>query len=451
MASLARAPRLSGLPLVGHFLEFRRHRLALLERAATECGDLARLDMFGIPVVMVSAAALAREVLVDRVESFGKSLGLRGYKNPLLGDGLITSGQELHRRQRRLMSPAFRPARIARYAEVMSAHGEKLVASWQDGQIIDVAQEMMRVTLGIAAKTLFDTDVEAEADEIGRAFSIANRFVTQEANALLRVPAFVPTRRNLAVRRAVRRLDEIVFRIVDEHRRSNEDRGDLLSMLLAARDEQGRPMPDSQVRDEAMTIFLAGHETTANALTWTFDLLSRAPDVSRRLRDEVDRVLADRPPTLGDLAHLPYTLAVLKESMRLRPPAYVMTRTAGSGAEVGGYEVPAGTYVFINVFGMHRRADYFPEPLRFAPERFLPEREKHTPRDAYLPFGAGPRVCIGNHFSLMEAQLLLAQIVQAFELVPTRSTPAVPDPVITLRVRGGLPVRLLRRSLRLAA
>jgi cytochrome P450 len=263
---------------------------------------------------------------------------------------------------------------------------------------------------------------------------------------LVPTPPVVPTPGNLKLRRAIRRLDEVVYGMIRERRASGVDRGDMLGMLLATRDEgDGSGLSDREVRDQAMTIMLAGHETTANALAWTFYLLGRHPQVREKLEREVDTVLAGRDATMADLPSLPYTLEILKESMRLYPPAYMIGRRATRDVVICGSRVPAGQVVIVNVIGIHRRADAFPDPDRFDPERFTPEREKALPPHAFIPFGAGPRICIGNHFAWMEGQLVLATLAQRlrFELVSNK--PVETEPLVTLRPKGGLPVRVVQR------
>lgn len=456
MPRLADIPRTSGLPLVGHLTEFRRSRMAFLSRIARENGDIARVEVFGMKAVVVNSNTLAREVLVERAEDFVKARALSGKRNPLLGKGLVTSEPTLHRRQRKLMQPAFTHSRIAGYAAVMRACADRVVERWDASvsagdQTIDVARDMMRVTLAIVTKTMFSADVEAETEVIGDAFEAANHLLANSVGSFFRLPSFIPTPNRVALKSTLQRLDDVILRIVDERRRLGGDNGDVLSMLLAARDENGEPMSGQQIRDEAMTLFFAGHETSANALSWSFDLLAHDPVATRRLRAELDGVLGARAPTFEDLPRLPYTLAVLKEALRLRPPVYIVLRRAARDTQIGGYEIPKGTPVVINIYGMHGRSEYFPDPDRFSPERFLPENEKQIPRDAWLPFGGGARVCIGNHFALMEGQLLLARFAHAFEVLPTRSGPSEQSGEMILRPKEGLPMRLVRRTHALAA
>ncbi len=433
-------PTLKGRPVVGSIFDFRDRRLQLLAQLAA-AGDLARFQMGPIPVYMASSAELAHAILVDQQDKVIKSRGLRVIGRPLLGKGLLTSEHDFHKRQRKLMAPAFAPRRIAGYAAEMAAHAESAQASF--GERVDLAEEMMKLTLGIVGRTLFASDVLGEAREIGDALTVALHYIPDQVSRILQRPYWFPTPSNLRMRRAVKRLDETVYRMIDERRANPGDRGDVLSMLLVSKDEAGATMTPEQVRDEVMTLFLAGHETTANALAWAFYLLARHPDAYARVRDEARNALGGRTPTVEDLPRLPYSLAVLKETMRLYPPAYMMARTVESELELGAHRLRKGSVVMVNTFGIHRRADYFSEPERFNPERFSPEAEKQLHRGAYIPFGGGARVCIGNHFALMEGQLILSHLAQRVTF--HYDGPAIdPEPLVTLRPRGGLPVRVQR-------
>jgi cytochrome P450 len=394
---------------------------------------------------MVNSPEYAHAVLVEQADSFQK-LPSFVFLKPLLGNGLLTSEGEFWRRQRKLAAPAFQHRRIAGYATVMAEYAEQCQGRWRDGETIDVAHEMMRLTLSVVGKTLFDADVLSEADEIGESITVALDYANRQTSSLLPTPMSWPTPGNMRNRRAIDRLNKTIQRLITERRASGDDKGDLLSMLLQARDEgDGSAMNDTQVRDEAMTIFLAGHETTANALAWTWYLLTQHPAIYQRLCDEVDQVLGGRTPTFSDLPNLPYALQVFKEAIRLYPPAHVFGRYAICDVTVCDYRMPANSWVIISPYAMHRRADIFPDPERFNPDRFLPEAEKRLPRQAYLPFGGGPRICIGNHFALMEGQIMLATIVQRvrMELVPGQQV--VPEPLITLRPQDGIRMRVSRR------
>lgn len=429
-------PVVPGLPVVGNLFAYWRDRLELHERADLT-GPIARLRLLHLPLYSVSDAEIAHEVLVAQADAFKKSVGIQYLAN-LLGEGLLTSEGELHKRHRKLLAPAFAPRRLASYADVMVDETRAQIARWQTGQRIDLAQEMMQMTLAIAGKTMFGSDVRHAAPIIAAGLELAMRSTIASITSPLQLDARWPLPRHRDMRRAIRMLDDVVYRIIAERRARQTDRGDVLSMLLLAQDDDGTGLTDRQVRDEVMTLLLAGHETTSNALTWTWYELGRHPAVVDRLEAEVREVLGDRPVRVEDLPKLPYTLAVLEEAMRLHPPAYQTGREARREVTLAGHRIPPRSIVLINIRGIHRRADYFPAPLAFRPERMLPEAKKARPRHHYLPFGAGPRVCIGSHFALMEGHLALATMVQRARIRPL-VTYVEPEPLITLRPRGGLP------------
>jgi cytochrome P450 len=303
------------------------------------------------------------------------------------------------------------------------------------------------MTLDIVARSLFSTDVASDAGRVGDAVTTALECVNAQIASLFPLPPQIPSPTNLRLRRAVKELDAIVYRFIHERRASGKDHGDLLSMLLAAQDEaDGGVMTDEQIRDEVMTLFLAGHETTANALAWTFLLLSKHPHLRERLEAEADGALGGRLPELGDAKKLPFALMVVKEAMRLYPPAYMVGRRAAAPVNLGKFALKKGQVVVVDIIGMHRSERFFSEPLRFDPERFSPESEKSIDKYAYIPFGGGPRVCIGNHFAMLEAQLALSHLVQKlrFDLLP-ESESAECDPLITLRPKHGVKVRVSNR------
>ena len=416
-----------------------RNPLVFFSNVAQQYGDLAYLRMGGEHLFIASDPAVIRDVLVTHNQNFHKSRGLERIKI-LLGEGLLTSEDAFHLRQRRLMQPAFHRDRIAAYASTMVAYGDRVRRGWTSGATLDVAREMSRLTLLIVGKTLFDTDVESQARDVGEAMSgLMDSFWTLMlpfGDRLQRLP--IPHLRR--GRQARERLDAIIYGIIRERRASGGDRGDLLSMLLMAQDDEdkGRGMTDRQVRDEAMTIFLAGHETTANALTWTWYLLSQSADAERRLHEEIDRVLQGRLPTVGDVERLPYTTRVVTESMRLFPPAWLVGRRAVNEYSIGPYHVPPRSIVVMSQWIVHRDARYYAEPERFDPDRWTPEFKARLPRFAYFPFGGGPRQCIGESFAWMELVLLVATIAQQwrFQLVPGH--PVVPQAAVTLRPKHGM-------------
>jgi cytochrome P450 len=438
----ARAVRVPGHPILGHLRSFRSDRAALQLRIGRE-HELASLRLGFVDALLVSAPALAHEVLSTKEQAFVKGPGLAVYLRPLLGNGLLTSEAGLHTRQRKLLAPAFAHKRIASYADTMAERGARWAASVADGATVDVADAMMRLTLEIVGKTLFDAEVGDDADEVGDALTTVMHTTLAQLGSLVPLPPFVPSPTNLRNRRAVARLDAIIYRLIRERRASGQDRGDLLSMLLATQDEEGGTMTDKQVRDEVMTLFLAGHETTANAMAWTLYLLAKTKEARARVEEEIDAL--DRTPSYEDLKHLPFVLAALKEAMRLYPPAYMLARRAVARVEIGGHVVPKNTLVLVNVLGIHHRADLWPEPEAYRPERLLGDREKQLPRCAYMPFGAGSRICIGNHFALMEGHVLLATILRHLRLERPAEPPVVMDPLVTLRPRGGLRMRAVAR------
>lgn len=438
-----RAPHeLAGPPVIGSLLDFRHRRLELLERAAA-LGDVVALRLGAMPAVLISSPDLAHELLTTHHADAVQAPTLRIVGEPLIGKGVLTAEGPAHVRQRKLLAPAFAPKRVAQYAFAMASGAERAIGEWRDGSRIDAAAEMMRMTLEIAARVLFDAEIGFEASEFGAALTVAMEQVLDSGNALVPVPAHWPTPGNLRLRRAVYRLDRTVARIVGDRRRDPGDRGDVLSMLLTARDDDGA-MTDRLLRDEVMTLLLAGHETTANALSWCIYRLAVDPALRAALEQEVDRVVCRRPPAADDVHTLPLVEATLKETMRLYPPAYLVGRYTLRDLELGDAFLPAGTLALINIYGIHRSARFFPDPARFAPARFLPPNDSTIPKRAYMPFGTGPRTCIGNHFALLEARLALASLVRQVRL-HLDGSPIGAEALLTLRPRGGLPMRVERR------
>ena len=433
-------PPIPGLPVLGNLLAFRRDRLALQDRGI-EVGPIARVKLLHIPLYLVTDADLAHRVLVDEAAAYQKSAALQ-FLAPLLGEGLLTAEGTTHKRHRKLLAPAFAPKRLAAYGEVMVDETRAQIARWRPGQQIDLSREMMELTLAIAGRTLFGADVRGDATTVGVGLELAMRSQIANITSPIRLGYRWPLPRHIQMRRAVAMLDEVVYRMIADGRRRGTDRGDVLSMLLLARDEDAG-LSDRQIRDEVMTLLLAGHETTANALAWTWYELGRNPFVLGRLEDELRRVVGDRPVTAADLPAMPYHLAVLEETMRLHPPVYITGRQALRDVELGGHHLPERSIVTIYIRGIHRRADYFASPLRFDPERMLPAAKQARPRHHYIPFGAGPRVCIGSHFALLEAQLCLATMIQHAK-VRLLTNHVVPEPLVTLRPRGGLPALVER-------
>ena len=429
------------------FFAYRRDMTTFLERAARDYGDIVYFKIGPQDVYFLNHPDYIKDVLVTHQQNFIKGRALQRSKR-LLGEGLLTSEGSFHRRQRRLAQPAFHRGRVASYADVMTEYAERAGARWHDGEQLDIAHEMMRLTLAIVGKTLFDANVEEEAQEIGEALTtIINLF-----NAMLlpfsELLEKLPLPQNKRFKRAKHRLDETIYRIINERRQSGEDHGDLLSMLLFSQDEEGTgSMTDEQVRDEVMTLFLAGHETTANALTWTWYLLSQNEEVEARLTAELDEVLGERTrPTVEDVQRLRYTEMVLTESMRLYPPAWAIGRLSVKQTEVGGYSIAPGSLVLMSQYVTHRDARFYQDPMRFDPSRWTTEARESRPQFSYFPFGAGARRCIGEGFAWMEGILLIATLAHKWSMRHVRGHEVALQPLITLRPKHGMVMTINKRQ-----
>ncbi len=430
-----------------NFLAFRRDSLGFLQQAAREHGDIVYFKMGMQEIYFLNHPDYIKDVLVTHHQNFIKGRALQRGKR-LLGEGLLTSEGEFHRRQRRLAQPAFHRQRVAAYGQMMTEYAEQMSERWRDGETLNMSHEMMSLTLSIVGKTLFDADVESEAEEIGEALTavmeLFNAMLLPFSELLEKLP--LPQKRRF--QKAKERLDATIYRLINERRQSGEDHGDLLSMLLLAQDEEGdgSRMTDEQVRDEAMTIFLAGHETTANALTWTWYLLSQHPSVEAKLHAELDAVLdGGRLPTFEDVPKLRYTEMVLAEAMRLYPPAWALGRLALKDYEVGGYTVPARSLVLLSQYVMHRDERYFADAEKFDPQRWTTEAREARPVYSYFPFGGGPRRCIGEGFAWMEGILLIAALARKWRMRLVPSHPVKLYPVITLRPKHGMRMTLSQR------
>jgi cytochrome P450 len=415
--------------------------MAFALAVSRQYGDIAHYTFGPLHVYQLTHPDLARDILVDRPEQFQKPKLLKYAFRPFGGDGLVTSDGALWKQQRKLMQPAFHHRQLARYADDMVALTTRWMDSFADGDVREINAEMATLTIRIVLKSLFGGDLPAEANDIGRSMVALLDAANRRVNSPFRVPSWIPTPKNLREKRAVARLDAILQTLIRARRASAESLNDLLSVLLAAVDaDTGTRMSDRQLRDEMMTLFLAGHETTATALTWTWYLLSLHPEVEAKLFDELDRVLAGRAPTVNDLPQLPFTEMVVRESMRLYPPAPGVAREPIDDVTIAGYEVPKGALISINSYVLHRDPRFFPDPERFHPERFAPGWEERIPRYAYLPFGSGPRVCIGNGFAMMEARLILATLAQRYRLSLEPGQTIKPVQLVTLRPNG--PIRM---------
>jgi cytochrome P450 len=415
-------------------------------------GPLCFTRLLGKRIYFVNDAQYVKRILLDNVANYPKSATYRNNLRPFLGDGLLISEGDFWKRQRRLAQPAFHLRRLKVLASAMAGAAARMSEGWRHGEVMDVMAAMNAVTMEIVAKTLFGADVSGDVGAVAQVMTVLGEETGRvRPTAFFDLPEFVTRPRGRQFAEAVATLDAIVNRIVAQ-RRAEMDKGaapqdDLLSMLLEARDEEtGEGMTDRQLRDELVTLFLAGHETTAISLAWTFHLLAQNSAAEAKLHAEVDAVLGERAaPAFEDLERLPYARMVAEEALRLYPPAYVFSRRAAGDDQLGPWRMPKGAHIVISPYALHRRPDYWPDPDAFRPERFAPEAPADRPKHAYLPFGGGPRICIGNSFAMMEHAIVLAAAARRWRLESIPGREVRTEPRITLRPRGGLPMRLARR------
>ncbi|MEO5959235.1 MAG: cytochrome P450 [Opitutaceae bacterium] len=438
------APGPRGHWLLGNLREFRRDVLGLIVDSAREFGDVVRFRLGTRVVHLLNHPDHAEYVLVRNARNFDKRTRSAQLIKAITGEGLLTSNGEFWQRQRRLLQPAFHHRNIAGFATEMTAATAAMLERWREcavrGETLDVASEMMRLTYTIVGRTLFNFDAGPDAEMVERAMQIILPHAFGRLGGFVNAPEWLPTPANRRFRSALSEVDRVVYRIVAQRRRAQDTGaldGDLISMLLRVRDgETGSGFSDEQLRNEAITFLLAGHETTANALAWTFYLLAQHPESGRRISEEVAATLGGRAPTLEDLARLPFTKSVIKEAMRLYPPIWIIERRVVRDDAVGGFFLPAGSAVVIAPYALHRHPGFWDRPDEFNPSRFAAS----TP-PAYIPFGVGPRFCIGSEFAMLEAQLVVSMVVQAFRLETIAGRQVLPLPGITLRMRGGMWMR----------
>jgi cytochrome P450 len=466
-------PGPKGLPFVGVTFCLLRDPLQVMLNAARQYGDIVRIPLLAGTRILLNHPDYIQQVLIHQQHKFHKSRLAKEATERLLGQGLLISEGDFWRRQRRLAQPAFHRQRIDGYSSTMLACAEEQIRKWRDGETRNISHEMMELTLEAALRTLFGTTLsggpggsggngdgngsgngigggstkanrdghgETEVQHVGRAMTFLMRYSLGRARRPIRMPMSWPTPKNIRANREYAFLDSVVYRIIDERRaRANSNpHNDLLSLLMGSMDEDGTQMTPKQLRDETMTLFLAGHETTALTLSWTWYLLSRNSNAENKLHEELRSVLAGRPPELSDLARLPYLHAVIKEVLRLYPPAYLLARMAVAPFSVGGYEFPAGETMLMSQWVMHRDPRYYDAPEEFRPERWLDGLEERLPPGAYFPFGDGPRRCIGQGFAMLEAALVIGVIAQRFRfrLAPKRKVET--EPLVTLRPKHGI-------------
>ncbi|MFZ0211309.1 MAG: cytochrome P450 [Candidatus Acidiferrales bacterium] len=445
MATATLPPGPKGYFLPGPLYQFTHDPLQFIIRTAREYGDAARFRFIKFPVYFFSRPDLIEEVLVTQGAKFIKSADLRE-GGSVLGNGLLTSEGEFWRRQRRLARPAFHRERITAYAPVITGYADEMLQTWRSGETREIRAEMMRLTLKIAAKTLFGADLQPDTvGIIGESLAAAIRQYDARVKTGFLLKAKWSTPGNIRARKAVQRLDKILYGIIHHRRQTPGETDDLLSMLLSARDENGAGMNEKQLRDEVMTLLLAGHETTATALTWTFYLLAQNPEAEAELISELKTVLSGRMPAYEDLPNMRFTDAVVRESLRLYPPAWAMGRQCKEDCVVGGYDVPRNTTIYMSQWVVQHDPRYFDKPEEFRPSRWTEEFQRKLPKFAYFPFGGGPRVCIGASFAMMEATLLLAAIASRFRLTLAPGQRIKLWPSITLRPKLGIKFTLARR------
>ncbi len=432
------------VPGLGHLHRFARDPLGFFTRMRDH-GDIVRWRLGPQRNVFISDPVDIAHTLLNVEKTFSME-GDMGYAFGMFaGNGIITTHGEQWRRQRKMMQPGMRPQRVAAYSTTMVELTDRMLSGWREGQEVDVRREMLALTQKIAAKTLFGADVTGDAAMVGRALDVASREIGAEFRGItMFLPRWVPTRGRRRLKVAIGKVESVLYRIIEDRRAGTDaDRpDDMLALLMDARYEDGDPMSDTQLRDETMTLYIAGHETTGNTLVWAYLMLSRNPEVRRRMTEEISAVVGDRLPTMEDYHALKYTEAVVKETLRLYPPAWLHMVRAVADVELAGHRVSAGTDVWMSQWATHRDPRWFGDAEAFRPERFLGEEAASIPSHAWFPFGGGPHVCLGNRFALLEAVLVLATISQRFDVDIPGDIDFVPQPLITLQPGRDVPARL---------
>jgi cytochrome P450 len=438
-------PGPKGLPLLGLALDVRNDALGTLQRLAREYGDIVSMPVLGTSRVLVNRPDYIQQLLILDHAKLYKSTLTKLVVEPLLGQGLLISEGDFWRRQRRLAQPAFHRSRTNEYSPVMVECALERMRSWHSGETRNIAEEMMKLTLEVAVRTLFGTSLAGDSDSIGKAMTFLMRHYLRRARTPWRIPESWPTPANRRARREVEYMDSLIYGIISDRKKDTRPRNDLLSLLMAAMHEDGSQMTERQVRDESMTLFAAGHETTALSLSWTWYLLGENPAAEARLHEELRGVLGGRPAEVSDLAKLLYLDAVVHESLRLYPPAYMLARMNLETVHLGGYEIPPRSTLLASQWVMQRDPRFFEEPEQFMPERWLDGLESRLPPGVYFPFGDGPRRCIGQGFAQLETALVIAAIAQKFRFRRTKGFPVVPEPLVTLRPKYGIEMSIEAR------
>ncbi|WAK00761.1 cytochrome P450 [Methylobacter sp. YRD-M1] len=440
-------PRVKGDFLLGNLRQYKANPFQALCNWQRDYGDLVSFRLATRQLYLFSHPQLVEQALVKQSHNFVKMYNPEKPKglSLILGQGLLTSQSDLWRRQRRLMQPVFQRANLTSMLPQMVTAGNNLLHRWQqlgNGAQVNLADEMMQLALEVITQTMFSTSVLDKIGEIASALDTGLKYAAKTISNPLTPPLFIPTPANRAFKQATGVLDDIIYSMINQRRSQSSNRRDLLSMLLNVRDDAGNPMSDQQIRDEVITIFTAGHETTANVLTWTLYLLARHPEVLAKLKTELHDQLQGNIPDAKALQQLVYTRAVLSEAMRIRPPAGILIRKISQDTEIDGYAFKADSLAIFSIYNIHHHPDFWQQPEQFDPERFLTAEKR---KFAYIPFGTGERVCIGNHFALLESQLLLSMIVQHYDVELLNTDEVEIEMAVTVRPKGGIPVRLKRR------
>ncbi|MEI1277218.1 cytochrome P450 [Leptospira venezuelensis] len=429
-------PGVFGIRALPYVSKLAKDPIGFFQVMQSKFGNSARFGLRQVVFHLITQPEDIKRVLQENNQNYHKGVFYKELGR-ILGKGLLNSEGEFWKKQRKLIQPSFHKQRISEFVEIMAQETEKTSENWKKISSLDISKEMMRLTFAIVGRTLFRTEVESYAARIEHSLKIALELVTKRITKIFPLPFSWPTPDNLKLKRALKDMHSVVDELIAERKKNPSN--DLISMLLEVRDEEtGETMSESQVRDEAITLLLAGHETTANALSWGFYLLSKHPEICEKVREEANRVLGNKTPTLEDVQKLTYTRKVLDEVLRLYPPAWVIERTAMGPDNIGGYDVETGTNISICIFNIHRNPDFWENPDKFDPDRFDEERSVDRPKYAYLPFGGGPRICIGNIFALTEATLILAMLVKNYKFQTDPNHPVVMEPLVTLRPKYGI-------------
>src|SRR5271170_6415130 len=441
-------PGPKGMPVLGMALNLRRDPLAGMRQMARDYGDIVSFHVLMRGRILLNRPDLINQVLVIQQGKFHKSELTRRITVRMLGQGLLISEGEFWRRQRRLAQPAFHRSRTNDYASTMLEIAQTHIRDWRDGEERNIALEMTALTLDIAVRTLFGTTLPGEARQVGHAMTFLMRYSLRRQRLPFRIPENWPTPANRRANKELEFIDSLVYRMISERRAegNNNHHTDLLALLMGAMDEDGSQMTQQQLHDETMTLFLAGHETTAQMLSWTWFALSENPAVEARLHEELHGVLGGRPAGAADFPRLPYLQGVMNEVLRLYPPAYILAREVVSPCEIDGYKLKVGSTVVVSQWITQRDSRYFDDPDAFRPERWLDGLENRLPPGAYFPFGDGPRRCIGQGFALLEAAIVTATLAQKFSFRMVPGHPVIPEPLVTLRPRHGIQMTLQARS-----